>query len=147
VSDCGFYLPIGATLVIGSETMAGAEAWERMRASFGQNLVLSLDFDEEGLRGPTEMMTAPATWPERLIMMCLGRVGTEIGPDLRRLREVAALAGGRTIYAAGGISSLDDVSAVKDDGAGGALVATALHSGAINQKEIAALVGEQRSQR
>lgn len=146
VTDCAFYLPIGATLVIGSETIASPEAWENMRASFGQNLVLSLDFDEQGLRGPKEIMSDPASWPERLILMCLGRVGTEIGPDLQRLRDVASLAGGRTIYVAGGVATLDDVAALKEAGAGGALAATALHAGAITQKEIAALLGERRSQ-
>ena len=47
---------------------------------------------------------------------------------------------------AGGVAGLDDLAAVEKRGARGALAATALHSGALGQKEIAALVRERRSQ-
>jgi phosphoribosylformimino-5-aminoimidazole carboxamide ribotide isomerase len=146
VSDCAFWLPLGATLVIGSETVASLEAWDNIRASFGQSVVLSLDFDEQGLRGPKAVMADPALWPDRIILMSLGRVGTEQGPDLARLKDSLRLAGGRAVYVAGGVSGLDDITRVADGGAAGVLAATALHSGAVTQKEIAALMRERRSQ-
>lgn len=145
VTDCAFWLPLGATLVVGSETIASLEAWENMRSSFGGNLVLSLDFDEQGLRGPKEVMDDPSLWPDRLILMSLGRVGTETGPDLARLRDALHAAGGRAVYVAGGVASLGDITKVAQAGARGVLAATALHSGAVSQIEIAALVGERRS--
>lgn len=145
VTDCAFWLPLGATLVVGSETIASLEAWENMRAAFGPNLVLSLDFDEQGSRGPKELMTNPDLWPARLILMSLGRVGTETGPDLARLQETLRIADGRAVYVAGGVADLDDVTQVMQAGARGVLAATALHSSAITQKEIAALVRERRS--
>ena len=40
VTDCAFWLPLGATLVIGSESVASLEAWDNIRASFGRNVVL-----------------------------------------------------------------------------------------------------------
>lgn len=145
-SDCAFWLPIGATLVIGSETVASLEAWNNIRASFGRSVVLSLDFDEQGLRGPRDLIANPALWPERLILMSLGRVGTEKGPDLARLEEAQLLAGDRAVFVAGGVSDLEDIALVAGAGAKGVLVATALHSGAVTQKEIAALLRERRSQ-
>lgn len=146
VSDCAFWLPLGATLVIGSETIASLDAWENIRGSFGPNLVLSLDFDEQGLRGPEEVMADPSLWPDRLILMSLGRVGTETGPDMARLQETLARASDRAVYVGGGIAGADDIAKVAQAGARGVLAATALHSGAISQKEIAALVGERRFQ-
>jgi len=137
--DCAFWLPLGATLVIGSETIASIEDWRAICADFGSNIVLSLDFDEQGLRGPKELMSQLDLWPERVIIMSLGRVGTEIGPDLELLQETIASAGNRHVYVAGGVATHDDVATVKKAGARGVLVATALHSGAIGQKEIAAL--------
>jgi phosphoribosylformimino-5-aminoimidazole carboxamide ribotide isomerase len=122
------------------------DAWENIRGSFGPNLVLSLDFDEQGLRGPEEVMADPSLWPDRLILMSLGRVGTETGPDMARLQETLARAGGRSIYVGGGVAGLDDIAKVAQAGPRGVLAATALHSGAISQKEIAALLGKRRSQ-
>jgi HisA/HisF family protein len=146
VTDCAFWLPLDATLVIGSETVASLEAWENLRKSFGRNVVLSLDFDEQGLRGPKELLTDSSLWPDRLILMSLGRVGTETGPDTDRLRETLRLAGDRAVYVGGGVASLGDIAKVAEAGAAGVLAATALHSGAVSQKEIAALVKERRSQ-
>ena len=146
VSDCAFWLPLGATLVIGSETVGSLEAWEGLRGSFGSSLVLSLDYDEQGLRGPQELAHDPELWPERIILMSLGRVGTETGPDYVRLEETLAVAGDRAVYVAGGIASLKDIAGLAARGARGALAATALHSGAVSQKEIAALMGGRRSQ-
>ena len=146
LDDCAFWLPLGATLVMGSETVASLEDWKAMYANFGRNLVLSLDFDEQGLRGPKELLSQPELWPDRVILLSLGRVGTETGPDLELLAKVVASASGRDVYVAGGIATNADLGAVMDAGARGVLVATALHSGAIGQKEIAALLRGRRSQ-
>ena len=51
VTDCAFWLPLGATLVIGSESLATLGAWKDIHASFGRSVVLSLDFEGESLRG------------------------------------------------------------------------------------------------
>lgn len=146
LDDCAFWLPLGATLVIGSETVQSLEDWKTIRDNFGVNLVLSLDFDEQGLRGPKELMSDLDLWPQRVILMSLGRVGTETGPDFDLLRTAVTNARGHHVYVAGGVASYDDIRAVADAGARGVLVATALHSGAVGQNEIAALRGERRSQ-
>jgi HisA/HisF family protein len=139
LTDCVFWLPIGATLVIGSESLSSLEAWNEIYAGFGQSVVLSLDFDGESLRGPAALLGNPALWPDRVIVMDLDRVGTGTGPDLTRLSAILAEAGGRAVFAAAGVRDLGDLEAIASAGASGALLATALHSGAITQKEIAAL--------
>jgi phosphoribosylformimino-5-aminoimidazole carboxamide ribotide isomerase len=132
-------------LVIGSESLASLAAWEEIHASFGPSVVLSLDFEGASLRGPAALLVDPALWSERIIAMDLDRIGTGTGPDLERLKSVLAKAGHAAVYAAGGVRAIGDLARVAAAGASGALVATALHSGAITQSEIAALLRERRS--
>ena len=60
VTDCAFWLPLGATLVIGTESLSFAEDWQELRASFGEGLMLSLDFDAEGHAPGRDRSTLPA---------------------------------------------------------------------------------------
>ncbi|MGZ8416348.1 MAG: HisA/HisF-related TIM barrel protein [Methyloceanibacter sp.] len=145
VADCAFWLPLGATLVIGSESLAGVDDWREIHAAFGEGVVLSLDFDAGGRKGPDALFEDPTLWPRRVIVMNLGRVGTDQGPDIDGLKSLVGRAGGRAIFAAGGIRDAGDLSAVADLPAQGALLATALHRNAVTQKEIAALLRERRS--
>jgi phosphoribosylformimino-5-aminoimidazole carboxamide ribotide isomerase len=139
VGECLFWLPLGAMLVIGSESLATVGAWNDIRASLGDSVMLSLDFEGSTLRGPAGFLEDAALWPERLIVMSLNRVGTGEGPDLARLAAILAQAGTREVYAAGGIADAGDLARTAEAGARGALAATAIHSGVLTQKEIAAL--------
>ena len=60
VTDCAFWLPLGATLVIGSESHATLGAWKDIHASFGRSVVLSLDFEGESLRGEGALLADPS---------------------------------------------------------------------------------------
>ena len=93
VTDCAFWLPLGATLVIGTESLRAVEDWQDLRATFGENLILSLDYAAYGRRGPGALFAEPAYWPERIIVMSLDRVGTGAGPDIDRLRSKLQRAG------------------------------------------------------
>jgi HisA/HisF family protein len=146
VTDCAFWLPLGATLVIGSESLPAIGNWLELNASFGKSLVLSLDFAAGGLRGPTALVSETGSWPNRIIAMALDRVGTDDGPDIERLETTIRGAGDRAVYAAGGLRAIGDLEAIAAAGASGALIATALHSGAITQNEIAAFLQRRRSQ-
>jgi HisA/HisF family protein len=145
VTDCAFWLPLGATLVIGSESLSSAEDWQELRASFGESLALSLDFAAEGQRGPQALFSEAAHWPKRIIAMSLDRVGTGNGPDVERVKGVAERAGSCGVYASGGVRNIEDLDAVAGAGVHGALLATALHRGAITQNEIAAFLQRRRS--
>lgn len=146
VSDCAFWLPLGATLVIGSESLDDLESWQELRATFGKSLVLSLDFDPNALRGPEVLQWESSAWPDRVIALTLGRIGTDQGPDLEKLKVVRERAPHCAVYTGGGIRNIADLEQVADAGARGALIATALHSGSISQNEIAAFLRRRRSQ-
>ena len=145
VADCAFWLPLGATLVIGSESLAEVDDWREIHGAFGESVVLSLDFDSGGRQGPEALFNEPALWPNRIIAMSLGRVGTGGGPDIDRLKAIIAVAKGRAVFAAGGVRDAQDLAAIASLEAHGALLATALHAGAVTQNEIAALLRERRS--
>jgi HisA/HisF family protein len=145
VADCAFWLPLGATLVIGSESLAALDDWRAMQDAFGEGLVLSLDFDSHLRRGDQALFEDSTLWPRRVIAMALGRVGTGQGPDIDQLKSLIAMAGNRSIFASGGTRKRNDLAAIADTGAAGVVMATALHAEAVTQKEIAALARERRS--
>lgn len=135
----------GMTPVIGSECLTSGEQWHAIRQGGPESLILSLDFDAAAFRGPGALLEAPATWPDRIIVMTLGAVGSAAGPDLPRLKSIRQKAQSETaIYAAGGVRGVGDLEAVAETGARGALVATALHARALTETEIAAFLGRRR---
>lgn len=120
--------------------VVGTESFEDSR-SLAQALrtpraVLSLDHDAAGRLGPASVHDDPETWPDRVIVMTLGRVGAGEGPDVERVAEVVAKAGARKVYAAGGVRSADDLRALANVGAAGALVASALHDGRLSPEDL-----------
>jgi phosphoribosylformimino-5-aminoimidazole carboxamide ribotide isomerase len=119
---------IGADLgipVIGSESQRDSALIAQRRDL--SEVVLSLDFRGDAFQGPAEILAEPALWPKRAIVMTLARVGSGAGPDLERLTAIRSIAGGREIYAAGGVRDPADLKALKAAGAAGALLASALH--------------------
>jgi HisA/HisF family protein len=137
--DCGGREPHAAShflRVIGSESLAPELPAPDL--SQERNVILSLDFDAAGFRGPAELEEQPSLWPQRVIAMTLARIGGGAGPDLDRLEAIKARAGSREIYAAGGLRGAEDLSRLKSFGVAGALVATALHEGRIGARELAA---------
>jgi phosphoribosylformimino-5-aminoimidazole carboxamide ribotide isomerase len=115
--------------VLGSESQRDRSLVARFRTH--ERIVLSLDHRGDERLGPPELFTEPSLWPQRVIVMTLGRVGTGAGPDSERLSAVRAAAPDRLVYAAGGIRGEADLDALKRSGYAGALVATALHSARI----------------
>jgi HisA/HisF family protein len=116
----------GVLPVIGSETLRGAD---EIRALRGIEVALSLDFRGEAPLGDPALFREAALWPDRVIVMTLSRVGSGAGPDLDRLRAMKAMAGGREVYAAGGLRDAADLDALAAIGVAGVLVASALHDG------------------
>jgi HisA/HisF family protein len=125
------------TLLLGSESQTGAALLAALRDE--PRIALSLDFRGETFLGPPEILFDSTLWPRRVVVMTLARVGAAAGPDLARVAEVLARAEGRAVYAAGGVRDAADLQALAELGAAGALVATALHSGAIGAAELNAI--------
>lgn len=65
-----------------------------------------------------------------LLVTAVSRVGTRGGPDLALVRRVAA--GDVAIVAAGGIRSVEDLAALRDAGAAGAVVGRAAVEGSLD---------------
>jgi phosphoribosylformimino-5-aminoimidazole carboxamide ribotide isomerase len=130
----------GLKPVIGSESLSSLVDLAEIASVLGPDgYVLSLDYRGEMLVGPAGIDTLPETWPNRIIAMTLARVGSGAGPDFDRLERVAAIAGDRRLFAAGGVRGLADLTRLRQLGISGALVATALHDGSLAPSEIATL--------
>ncbi len=67
-----------------------------------------------------------------IIILELSKVGTGSGVDVDFLKEM----GSRNILVGGGIRDMHDINALKKIGAGGALVATAVHDGKIPLEQL-----------
>ncbi|MCF6203483.1 MAG: HisA/HisF-related TIM barrel protein [Methylococcaceae bacterium] len=102
-----------------------------------QNNILSLDFfPNQGYIGPKELLNNAKLWPQNIIIMSLAFVGKNSGPDLNRLESFCQKHPEKNIIAAGGVRNEKDLLALKKIGIYYALVASALHSGAITANTI-----------
>ena len=121
----------GTTPVVGTET--AARAIEDLAAYPGG--YLSIDIKDGrvlpwGIR-PTEMLHHASRFSfEGCIILNIGAVGTERGLSRKELEEMRACYPGRLIYG-GGVAGIDDIRLLDDAGFDGAIVATAVHHGAV----------------
>lgn len=123
--------------VLGSESQTDAGLLQHFRDH--PRLILSLDFFAEGFHGPASLLDQPQYWPQQVIVMTLARVGAGAGPDFARLRDIKAMAGDRSVIAAGGVRDEADIRSLMALGIEGALVATSLHDGTLTPAQLAAL--------
>lgn len=89
--------------------------------------------------GAESLFTNPEYWPNDIIIMTLERVGSDSGPDIEKLAAFRKAYPGKNFIAAGGIRNREDLAALQKIGIQQALVASALHSGAIGRADLAAL--------
>jgi phosphoribosylformimino-5-aminoimidazole carboxamide ribotide isomerase len=131
-----------ARVVVGTESLPGVEAFARLRAELPHApLVLSLDLRDRRVLSPDAALAgaAPADALARLaaagaheaIVLDLARVGSGEGPDVALIEQLRAAVPGVDLLAGGGVRDAADLRALAGAGAVGALVATALHGGAI----------------
>jgi phosphoribosylformimino-5-aminoimidazole carboxamide ribotide isomerase len=151
VADVRLLLELGAArVVIGTETLVDAAALERLRAELPDApLVLSLDLrvgrvlarDPElaPLGAPEALARLGRSGVREVIVLDVARVGSGAGPDVALLRELHARFPELELLAGGGVRDHADLRALAEAGAAGALVATALHSGAIGRDELRGL--------
>ena len=151
VGEVGRLLELGAArVVIGTETLADEQALEGLRAALPDApLVLSLDLrsgrvlspqpELQRLGAPEALARLGRSGVREAIVLDLARVGSGAGPDVALVRELSARCPELELLAGGGVRDAADLRALAEAGAPGALVATALHSGAIERDELAAL--------
>lgn len=125
--------------VIGSEKQETVDQYTTLveELSF-TSPILSLDFNSQDFIGPSSLLQSE-NWPETLICMTLGKVGSYEGPDTRLLAALTHKNFLGKIYAAGGIRNIEDLQRLKSIGVCGALVASGLHDGRLHPADIAQL--------
>jgi phosphoribosylformimino-5-aminoimidazole carboxamide ribotide isomerase len=120
--------------VLGSESYQN-ESISDIKAYYN-NFVLSLDYSNLGALGAASLFSEDCLWPNNIIIMTLGRVGSNIGPDIEKLTRFCKQYPNKNFIAAGGIRNKQDLIALTKVGIHQALVASALHSGAITSEDI-----------
>jgi phosphoribosylformimino-5-aminoimidazole carboxamide ribotide isomerase len=124
-------------LVLGSETQQNSELSRFLRRN--ERTILSLDFRGHAFLGPVSLLNDASTWPAKIIVMTLARVGSASGPDMNRLATIKSRVVNRQVYAAGGVRDANDLVLLARVGIAGALVATSLHNGTLTGAQIARL--------
>jgi phosphoribosylformimino-5-aminoimidazole carboxamide ribotide isomerase len=132
-----------ARAIVGTETLAEAAAFAELPLD---RLVLSLDMrggrvlardSELATLGPGEALARLTRAGLReAIVLDLARVGSGEGPDVGLLGELHGRFPQLALLAGGGVRDAADLRALGQAGAAGALVATALHSGAIGRDDL-----------
>lgn len=127
---------IKLTHVIGSENINTINDLENINQKLNGNFVLSLDFNQSGFLGCTELQTNAKHWPQKVIVMTLSQVGSQLGVDIAKLELIKNMADNHEIYAAGGVRNNNDIESLQSLKIAGALVATALHNKSLALKDV-----------
>jgi phosphoribosylformimino-5-aminoimidazole carboxamide ribotide isomerase len=129
--------------VIGLETLTDFDDLTMIVEAIGSDrVVLSLDLRDgrtvasrgalpEGVWAADAAAKAVAAGARTLVVLDLARVGSSVGCDLDTLRAVRRVAPDVALFAGGGVRNADDLRLLSEAGCDGALVATALLSGAL----------------
>jgi phosphoribosylformimino-5-aminoimidazole carboxamide ribotide isomerase len=120
--------------VLGSESFNNQNLTEL--DALNKNFILSLDFLGLRMLGADALFTNMKQWPETIIIMTLDRVGSQQGPDLKKLAEYATKYPDKSFVAAGSVRDWVDLVALQNIGIHHALIASALHSGQITSTDM-----------
>jgi phosphoribosylformimino-5-aminoimidazole carboxamide ribotide isomerase len=127
--------------MVGTAALKGAR---ELAERFGERLVVAVDARNgkvvtDGWMAESELTAGELArrcadaGVRRLLVTSTRRDGSLAGPDLPLLEDV--LAAGLPVLAAGGIASLDDLTALRDLGCEGAVIGSALWSGRFTLSE------------
>jgi phosphoribosylformimino-5-aminoimidazole carboxamide ribotide isomerase len=140
-------------VIVGLETLPSFDVLSDICAAVGGDRVaFSLDLRDgqpivtngartrvRGTRGSEEIASLAAiSGASTLIVIDLARVGTGRGIDVDLLTRIRSATPGPRLVAGGGVRGWEDLVQVAKAGCNAALVATALHTGAISAEQIAA---------
>jgi phosphoribosylformimino-5-aminoimidazole carboxamide ribotide isomerase len=139
-----------ARVIVGTESLPGVQAFRRLRHELPDApLVLSLDLRGGELLSPDPALAGSGAadalarlvdaGAREVIVLDLLRVGSGEGLDLTLIAELHARFPDVELLAGGGVRDAADLDALADAGAAGALIATALHNGAITADDLHAL--------
>lgn len=137
-----------ARVVVGLETLHSMDALAAICAAVGRDHVaFSLDLRRgqpltaSGFDGPRDSSArefaelAAQAGAGSIIVIDLGRVGADEGPDLENVSSVRKVAPQLVLLAGGGVRGAQDLAMLADAGCDGALVATALLDGRLRGRQ------------
>lgn len=133
-------------IVVGSETLTSLDFLGQVVKVFGEDkIVVSIDLKQSKVLSASEaiaQMDALSIAQElgkigvkQIILLDLGRVGTEHGIDMPLLRTLIEKTGVE-VMVGGGIGSLRELEELRELGVSGALIATILHNGKLTVDEL-----------
>ena len=133
-------------IVIGSETLNSLDFLGQAVKAFGEDkVVVSIDLKAGKVLSVSEAIASMDAVSfaqelrkidiDQIILLDLGRVGTEHGINLALLRSVLEKTGVEVLVG-GGIRSLQELEELRKLGVSGALVATILHNGKLEVDEL-----------
>lgn len=136
-------------LIVGTETLHEIEELEEIVQNVGgSNISVSLDLmnDKVLSKGAKLKRTKPAdlakkieqTGIKELIILELSRVGSEIGINIKTVREITRKVN-INILVGGGVRNTYDILNLRKIGINGVLVATAIHKGHLTPEDIKTL--------
>jgi phosphoribosylformimino-5-aminoimidazole carboxamide ribotide isomerase len=129
-------------VVVGTETLADADALGRLlpeavlSVDLRHGRTLSPDPELAGLPALDALARLHRNDLREAIVLDLARVGSGRGPDVALIAELHTAFPDLALLAGGGVRDVEDLRALADAGAAGALVATALHRGVIGPREL-----------
>ena len=126
--------------VVGSENIANLQDYRAISYACESQHILSLDYSATSAMGISALHSSARFWPDDTICMTLNAVGSTQGVDNEKLSALIKLNQARKkpsrLYAAGGVRDIDDIQQLNKLGITGVLIATALHSGKLNQADL-----------
>jgi phosphoribosylformimino-5-aminoimidazole carboxamide ribonucleotide (ProFAR) isomerase len=127
-------------VVLGSAALLDLDEAARLIERYGDRLVIGIEVDRDRIRARGRRTTdlpvlqtlsaVHAAGAARIVITSLRRVSTMSGPDVAALAIAVRL--GLPSIAAGGIASIEDLEAVRDAGAEGAIVGRAALEGRLD---------------
>lgn len=146
--DINHYLENGVTrVIIGSIAVSNPEFAEEMVRKYGAKIAIGLDAKNgfvatHGWLNTSEVSAVELgkrladAGAETFIFTDIATDGTLTGPNVEATRQLA-LETGKSVIASGGVSSLDDLAALRqlsEDGVSGAIVGKAIYEGRFSVK-------------
>jgi phosphoribosylformimino-5-aminoimidazole carboxamide ribotide isomerase len=146
--DINHYLENGvARVIIGSIAVSNPEFAEEMVRKYGEQIAIGLDAKNGLVATHGWLTTSEVTavdlgkrfaeaGAETFIFTDIATDGTLAGPNVEATRQLA-IETGKSVIASGGVSSLDDLKALKSlkaDGVSGAIVGKAIYEGRFSVK-------------
>ena len=147
--DCQFWLDAGIKqiynkldykcsnikFILGTENNFSLDEYDQLLQN-NPELILSLDFDKNGLMLNSEILNYSSYWPKKVFVMMLNLIGSNKGIDKFTLEKSIKLNRTSELYSAGGIKDISNVHELTKMNMKGCLISTALHQKKITSIEL-----------